>query len=117
MSAFSGPLRQHVRSPLLLPIRISDTVNRSEGQIQFNTQDLSAGGAFIRSDLLFEVGEELQLDLTLPGGRTVRARGRVVRVACDASDDVVPGMGIQFAALDDEDRDAIGALVTRGSYG
>jgi hypothetical protein len=41
----------------------------------------------------------------------------VVRVARDSGDDVIPGMGIQFVALSDVDRDAIRALCTRGSHG
>jgi hypothetical protein len=41
----------------------------------------------------------------------------VVRVARDTGDDAVPGMGIAFTDLSDRDRDAILALVTRGSHG
>jgi hypothetical protein len=108
-AASRGNLRQHARSPVELPITVSDAANRVEGHIEFNTQDLSVGGAFIRSDLLFEVGEELQLDFTMPDGQ--------VRVARDSGDDVIPGMGIQFVALSDADRDAIRALCTRGSHG
>jgi hypothetical protein len=112
-----GNLRKHARSPVELPITVSDAANRVEGHIEFNTQDLSVGGAFIRSDLLFEVGEELQLDFALPDGQIVRARGKVVRVARDSGDDVIPGMGIMFVALAEGDREAIRALVTRGSHG
>lgn len=115
--AARGNLRQHARSPVELPISISDAANKVEGHIEFNTGDLSVGGAFIRSDLLFEVGEELQLDFAMPDGRQVRARGKVVRVARDSGDDVIPGMGIQFVALTDADRDAIRELCTRGSHG
>jgi uncharacterized protein (TIGR02266 family) len=116
-AASRGNLRQHARSPVELPITVSDAANRVEGHIEFNTQDLSGGGAFIRSDLLFEVGEELQLDFSLPDGRSVRARGKVVRVARDSGDDVIPGMGIAFVDLGDADREAIRALCTRGSHG
>ena len=115
--AARGNLRQHARSPVELPITVSDAANKVEGHIEFNTGDLSVGGAFIRSDLLFEVGEELQLDFAMPDGRQIRARGKVVRVARDSGDDVIPGMGIQFVALTDADRDAIRALCTRGSHG
>jgi uncharacterized protein (TIGR02266 family) len=116
-AASRGNLRKHARSPVELPITVSDAANKVEGQIEFNTQDLSVGGAFIRSDLLFEVGEELQLDFTLPDGRPVSARGKVVRVARDSGDDVIPGMGIAFLGLTDADREAIRALCTRGSHG
>ena len=112
-----GNLRRYARSAVELPVTVADANNSVHGHIQFDTQDLSVGGAFVRSDLLFEVGEELQLDFTLPDGRAVRARGKVVRVARDSGDDVIPGMGIQFVALSDADRDAIRALCTRGSHG
>ena len=104
---------------LELPITVSDAANKVEGHIEFNTGDLSVGGAFIRSDLLFEVGEELQLDFAMPDGRLVRARGKVVRVARDSGDDVIPGMGIQFvAAVRRRPRGARSrALCTRGSHG
>jgi hypothetical protein len=38
-------------------------------------------------------------------------------VARDSGDDVIPGMGIMFVALADSDREAIRALVTRGTHG
>jgi c-di-GMP-binding flagellar brake protein YcgR len=110
-----GNLRQHARSAIELPVVVSDAENRVEGAITFDTQDVSVGGAFIRSDLLFEIGEELQLAINLPSGRTVRAIGRVVRVARDTGDEgAAPGMGVQFSRLSDTDREAIQALVTRG---
>jgi hypothetical protein len=108
-----GNLRKHARSAIELPVTVSDAANRVQGHIQFDTHDLSAGGAFIRSDLLFEVGEELSLVFTTPSGHTVRARGRVVRVARDTGDEGVPGMGIAFAHLTDRDREAILELVSR----
>lgn len=113
-----GNLRQHPRQAIELPVIVSDAANKVSGTIRFDTQDVSVGGAFIRSDLLFEIGEELQLHFSLPKGHAVRARGRVVRVARDTGDDgAAAGMGIQFVALTDSDREAILALVTRGSHG
>jgi uncharacterized protein (TIGR02266 family) len=103
--------RQHERHPLELPITVSDAANRVVAIIQFSTQDLSMGGAFVRSHLLFEIGEVLSLQFSLPDGRAVRASGKVVRVARDTGDDVVPGMGIQFIDLVDADREALRRLV------
>jgi Tfp pilus assembly protein PilZ len=110
-------LRKHARSAVEMPVTISDAANRVQGHIEFDTHDLSVGGAFLRSDLLFEVGEELTLVFTLPAGHRIRARGRVVRVARDTGDDGVPGMGIAFAHLTDRDREAILELVSRGGHG
>ncbi len=107
-----GNLRKHARSAIDLPVSVSDAENRVDGQIEFDTQDVSVGGAFIRSDLLFEIGEHLGLSISLPSGRQIRAVGRVVRVARDTGDDgAAPGMGIQFVSLSDEDREALQALV------
>lgn len=100
-----------------LPIIVSDATHEVQAHIQFDTQDLSEGGAFIRTDLLFEVGEELGLAVQLPGGRAVRVRGRVVRVARDSNDDVVPGMGVAFVQLSDPDREALAALVRGSQHG
>lgn len=109
-----GNQRRHERSTIDLPVTVTDAVNKVEGHIELTTQDISAGGAFVRSDLLFEVGEELVLSFELPSARTIRARGRVVRVARELGDEGgVPGMGIQFVDLADADRDAILALVSR----
>lgn len=110
-------LRRHARSLVELAVSISDSANRVQGKIEFDTHDLSLGGAFVRSDLLFEVGEELTLSFTLPAGQTVRARSRVVRVVRDTGDDGVPGMGVEFLTLTDADREAILALVGRGDHG
>lgn len=75
---------------------------RVHGDIQLDAADLSEGGAFLRSELLFEEGEALVLDIPLPSGKTIAAEGRVVRV--DKSPDGNAGMGIAFTKLSDEDR-------------
>lgn len=106
--------RRYERSAIDLPVVVTDAVNKVEGHIELTTQDVSAGGAFVRSDLLFEVGEEFVLAFELPSGRTIKARGRVVRVARELGDEGgVPGMGIQFVDLSDADREAILALTSR----
>ncbi len=90
---------------------MSDATNRVVAVIQFSTQDLSVGGAFVRSQLLFEIGEVLQLHFSLPDGRAIKSTGKVVRVARDAGDDMVAGMGIEFVELSERDRLALQRLV------
>lgn len=102
--------RKHQRHAIELPVTIVDEVGKTSGTIQFDTSDLSLGGAFMRSSLLFEVDEELGLELTLAPGRTVRARGRVVRVVRDGP----AGMGIAFTSLEETDREAIRSFLTKG---
>jgi Tfp pilus assembly protein PilZ len=112
-------IRKHPRAAIELPVIVSDAANKVDGHIQFDTQDVSVGGAFIRSDLLFEIGEELALAIKLPDGKVVQARGKVVRVTRDTGEDGPSGagMGIQFVSLTDLDREAIIAMVARGSHG
>jgi uncharacterized protein (TIGR02266 family) len=105
--------RQHERRPVELPVVIEDAANRVRGKVRFDAADLSVGGAFLRSDLLFEVGEEVRVDFSLPDGHRVHARGRVVRVSRERDDGQVPGMGIEFIALADPDRDAVRAFISR----
>jgi len=109
--------RRHERHAVELPITVSDAANRVVAMIQFSTHDLSTGGAFIRSHLLFEIGEVLSMQFSLPDGRAVKLAGKVVRVARDTGDDVVPGMGIQFVDLSDTDRDALGRLAADAARG
>jgi hypothetical protein len=65
----------------------------------------------VRSHLLFEIGEVLHLEFALPDGRSIRATGKVMRVARDTGDDVTPGMGIQFQEIPAEDREALNRLL------
>jgi uncharacterized protein (TIGR02266 family) len=109
--------RRHERRSVELPITVSDAANRVAAIIEFSMQDLSTGGAFIRSQLLFEIGEVLRLQFALPNGRSVRAGGRVVRVARDTGDDVVPGMGIEFVDLADADREAVASMIKAATDG
>lgn len=104
--------RKHTRSTLEVPVVVSDATNRVRGGIRFESADVSGGGAFLRSDLLFEIGELLTLEFDLPGGRHVKARGRVVRVSRDGSKDKYPGMGVEFVDLAPEDRAAIEERLT-----
>ena len=101
--------RAHPRRDTELPVLVHDSGNRVRGAIRFDTRDLSLGGAFLRSDLLFEVGEELDLEFQLPGGPLVRARGRVVRVAREPLG--ATGMGIAFSLLTDGDGEAVRAFL------
>jgi len=104
--------RAFARRTVELPVQVGDTDQRVAGAIRFDTRDLSLGGAFLRSDLLFEVGEVLALEFSIPGGPTVHARGRVVHVARDPQ--LPTGMGIAFANLSECDREAVRAFLARG---
>ncbi len=100
-------MRKFRRRPVELPVTVRAAANRVQGGIRLDAADLSEGGAFLRSDLLFEVGERLELDIVLPNSRVVRARGRVVRVSRSGGRQSLPGMGIEFTELAAGDRQTI----------
>lgn len=100
-------MRKHSRQSVELPVLVSDAANRVRAGIRFGAADVSAGGAFLRSDLLFEVGEILNLQIDLPANRRIQAVGRVVRVSRGTAQDRLAGMGIEFVDLSPADRAAI----------
>jgi uncharacterized protein (TIGR02266 family) len=106
-------MRRHERKAVELPVWVSDTVadpadvgTRIEGGLELDMRDLSAGGAFVRSDLLFELGEVVGISFRIPPEREVHARARVTRVVREQNGDA-PGMGIEFLDLDEDDRAAL----------
>lgn len=100
-------MRKHSRRLVELPVMVSDTANRVRGGIRFDAADVSVGGAFLSSDLLFEIGEVLELAIDLGASRRIVTRGRVVRVSRGNADGEAAGMGIEFVALSAADRAAL----------
>src|SRR5471032_1824519 len=58
-------VRRHVRKPVAA--KVTGKAEAGLGHLFFDSQDLSIGGAFLKADLLLEVGDELSLELHLPG--------------------------------------------------
>jgi Tfp pilus assembly protein PilZ len=58
----------------------------------------------LQSDLLFEVGESLSLEIPLATDETLAARGRVAWVTRGGNDKSPAGMGIEFDQLSPQDR-------------
>ena len=104
-------MRRHSRRSVEVPVLVSDAANRVKAGIRFDAADVSAGGAFLRSDLLFEVGEILNLAIELAPNRRISAVGRVVRVSRGTSQEPLAGMGIEFVDLSAADRAAIEAVI------
>jgi PilZ domain len=99
--------KQH-RATLEVPVVVRDAASRTHVAVRFEQADVSTGGAFLRSDLLLEIGDVLTIDFDLPGGRHVSARGRVVRVASGSGPrDPHAGMGVEFIELASDDQAAI----------
>ena len=100
-------MRKHSRRSVELPVLVSDAANRVKAGIRFGASEVSPGGAFLRSDLLFEVGEILNLQIEIPPNRRITAVGRVVRVSRGTAQDRLAGMGIEFVELSPAYRVAI----------
>jgi hypothetical protein len=100
--------RAHARSAVELPVSIRGPGGQSAGFLAFDTRDLSLGGAFLQSASLLEVGEQLELEIKLGGGRLIHAKGRVVRVERTG----LTGMGISFMGLDERDAYALKSLIS-----
>ena len=110
MNGHARDTRKHPRMVLEVPVMVSDAAKRVRKPIRFSSGDVSGGGAFLRSDLLFEVGEVLNVEFDLPGGHHIRAQSRVVRVARGGQKDKFPGMGLEFLDLSPDDRAALARL-------
>lgn len=83
------------------------------GQLTFESADLSSGGAFLKSDLLLEVGEALSLEFPVLEGRVIRASGRVAWVRRFPEAREAAGMGVEFVAMPDSDLEALQRHLTR----
>jgi Tfp pilus assembly protein PilZ len=99
--------RKFERKPAELAVTVKAAGNTVEGGIRLDSLNVSEGGAFLRSDLLFEVGDVLHLEIPLPDGPVVKATGKVVRVSRARGKDGLAGMGIEFTRLAMSDRRAI----------
>ncbi len=100
--------RRFERKAVLVDFQARDA--HGAGQLVFQSADLSAGGTFLKSDLLLEQGEALSLEFTLPlkgGSRIVRTQARVACVRRFPENGEPAGMGVEFVSMDAADRDAL----------
>jgi len=82
------------------------------GLLSFDTEDISVGGAFLKSQALYEQGEPLELEFALPElAAPVRIDARVAWVRRFPADGEDGGMGVQFLNLSDDHRRALEAFL------
>jgi len=103
-------LRKHPRKSVRTEFVCRD--ESGQGELVFDSGDLSAGGAFLLSQVLFEQGERLKLELGLPG-RTVCCEAYVAWVRRFPGPGEEAGMGVQFVWLADADRHALEEFVAK----
>jgi Tfp pilus assembly protein PilZ len=77
------------------------------GTLVFTSDDVSLGGAFLRSELLLEQGDALALTIDVPGTGELRAQARVVWVRRFPEGGQPSGMGVEFLALAEPTRSAL----------
>lgn len=96
------PTRVHPRQA------VDIRVDWSTGQMFVSAQvsNLSEGGLFLRAEGPMPADAEVSLILMLPGGKPVRAKGRVVWSRADgpAPDHLPAGCGLQFVEMHVADR-------------
>lgn len=87
----------------LVSVEVKAQGRSAAGQLQFDAMDLSMGGAFLKSDILFDEGEPLVLEMQLSQG-SICGAARVVWVRRLVGE---PGMGVEFMSLSEDDRRTI----------
>lgn len=103
--------RRHRRRTLSVEFHCRDEAGA--GELVFDSADLSIGGAFLVTDVLLELGEELRLEFPLPGGPVLRCAARIAWVRRFPAPGEEAGMGVEFLALDEFDRRALESLMER----
>ena len=99
--------RRHLRRTLSVEFRAGGMDGL--GALELSGADLSAGGAFLVSDLLLEPGEILSLEFEIAGRGPVQAQARVAWVRRFPGPEQPSGMGIEFVRLGRDERAALDA--------
>lgn len=98
-------LRRHVRKA----VRVEFTCREESaaGELVFDSADVSAGGAFLVSDVLLELGDTLKLSFALPDGTKLACAARVAWVRRFPARGEDPGQGVEFTGLTEFDQRAL----------
>lgn len=89
--------RRFERIPIQVEFSVRDSATDEPGVLYFLSRNVSAGGAFLASDLLFDRGTWLHVRFQLPGTAPIEATAVVVWVSDELAQE--PGMGIEFAEI------------------
>jgi uncharacterized protein (TIGR02266 family) len=102
-----GPARKTLRVPADLKVHYSDP----ERDETASAREIAEGGLFLATDSPPPVGTPLHLKLTNDDGEVVEVEGAVVWVRRVGEDVGPPGVGVEFADLDEAKREAVAYLV------
>ena len=98
-----------MRHPVSVEFRAHEANQAQHGDILFDVLNMSQGGAFLRSDVLLDIGTTLQIGLPfefLEGAVT----GRVAWVTRGDKDQAA-GMGIEFVGLNETEQSKLNAWI------
>ena len=110
----SEQLRRFNRYPLSVEFKLCDSSDPVHGEILFDTINVSAGGAFLRSDLLMDIGAKVDVTFAVPGqADSFTTSATVVWVTRGKSGRREPGMGIEFTGLDEKSKAVIDNLIKK----
>jgi type IV pilus assembly protein PilZ len=107
--------RNRRKHPRVRARDLAAQVVTATGRIPAQVENISRGGAFVRTDRPLEVGTELTLQLARPGLRRVLSIAARVTTCIDAAAGRlakrVPGMGVMFVSLDASQAERLVALL------
>jgi hypothetical protein len=98
----SEETRKYPRAELQVKVKLSITGNKERSfEAHLPTTNISVGGMFLQSTFFLKIGTLLDVTLELPPhGRTVHARGQVVRVETLASDSSTGNSGFALRFIE-----------------
>jgi uncharacterized protein (TIGR02266 family) len=106
--------RKHSRLPLEADVEVGNVFQ--DGELIFESQNVSQGGLFLKSEYLLEVGEVVWISFTLPGTPiAIRTRGEIVWVNRNPDENDPtdrPGMGIKFLDLKESEIEALNVYLS-----
>ena len=94
-----------------MPVSLWAVEDDGSGIYYHHVSDLSPGGLFLEKGLTLPVGSRMQLELTLPTARSIRAEGVVVTDVRNKTS----GNGIRFEKISEADRKAIDEYIASKS--
>jgi hypothetical protein len=102
--------RESTRLPCRAPVLICVDPSDQDQSFVLDSADIGPEGIFLRTELLFPVGEWLELELRVPGrAQPVRGRGRVIRVN-GSRKAPGPGVAVRLPGLSQEERSALARM-------
>ena len=102
--------RERGRQPCRIEVRVFLEPERDDLCFWLDSSNIGPDSIFLRSELLFPVGQWLDVEVTVPGrSQPVRSPARVVRVQAQR-EAPGPGMALWLAAITAEERSALGRV-------